>query len=240
VFCTFRKSKAKEINKFYNLMLKNNEVAVFYLGVSGVLARTSNQAVLIDPAGFLKKEEILTLKTLNLLLFTHDHLDHFSGGATQAIFKASATPILAEAKVAKKLNGKIPAEKLVIAENQKTYNFGDLSVRAVEGIHRGPIMLYQIKMGEITLFHGGDSGYVPLKDYPSDIAFVPTGRMSPTASPENAYKMVTDIKPEIVVAMHGSGKQKQQFEQKVKESLPNTAVLILESYTTKTISLMKK
>ncbi len=236
----FRKSKANEINNFYNLVLKNNEVVVFYLGVSGVLARTSNQAVLIDPAGFLKKEEILALKTLNLLLFTHDHLDHFSGGATQAIFKASATPILAEAKVAKKLNGKIPAEKLVIAENQKTYNFGDLSAKAVEGIHRGPIMLYQIKMREITLFHGGDSGYVPLKDYPSDIAFVPTGRMSPTASPENAYKMVADIKPEAAVAMHGSDKQKQQFEQKVKESLPNTAVLILESYTAKIITLMKK
>jgi len=221
-------------------MLKNNEVAVFYLGVSGVLARTSNQAVLIDPAGLLKKEEILALKTLNLLLFTHDHLDHFSEGATQAIFKASATPILAEAKIAKTLNGKIPAEKFVIAENQKTYNFGDLSARVVEGIHRGPIMLYQIKMGEITLFHGGDSGYVPLKDYLSDIAFVPTGRMSPTASPENAYKMVADIKPEAAVAMHGSGKQKQQFEQKVKENLPNTSILILESYTAKTITLMKK
>ena len=77
-------------------------------------------------------------------------------------------------------------------------------------------MLYQIKMGGITLFHGGDSGYVTLKDYPSDIAFVPIGRMSPTASPENAYKMVVDVKPEVAVAMHGSDKQKQQFSRKSK------------------------
>jgi len=218
-------------------MLKNNEVAVFYLGVSGVLARTSNQAVLIDPAGLLKKEEILALKTLNLLLFTHDHLDHFSEGATQAIFKASATPILAEAKIAKTLNGKIPAEKFVIAENQKTYNFGDLSARVVEGIHRGPIMLYQIKMDDITLFHGGDSGYVSLKEYPSQVAIVPVGRMTPTASPENAFKMVADLKPDVAISMHGSEKQKRQFEQKVKEAMPKTTVWAIESYTFKTVSL---
>ena len=209
----FRKSKTEEINNFYNQLLKIDEVAVFYLGVSGIIARTSNQAVLIDPAGLLKKDEILSLKTINLLLFTHNHLDHFNASATQAIFKVTAAPILAEAKVAKKMGGKIPPEQLLIAENRKTYNFNYISATAFEGIHRGPIMLYQIKMGGITLFHGGDSGYVSLKNYPSDIAFVPTGRMSPTASPENAYKMVADIKPAFAVTMHGSSNQKQQFEQ---------------------------
>ena len=59
------------------------------------------------------------------MLFTHDHLDHFSGSATEAIFKATAAPIVAEAKVTKKLNGKIPAEKLTSAETRKTYNFDD-------------------------------------------------------------------------------------------------------------------
>ena len=86
-------------------------------------------------------------------------------------------------------------------------------------------MLYQIKMDGITLFHGGDSGYVSLKDYPSQIAIVPVGRMSPTASPENAFKMVADIKPQVAIAMHGSDKQKQHFEQKVKEAMPQTAPL---------------
>lgn len=236
----FRKSKAREIRDFFDLSLKKDEVAVFYLGVSGIVARTINHAVLIDPAGFFKKDEISVLKTINLVLFTHNHLDHFSGSATEAIFKATAAPIVAETKVTKKLNGKIPAEKLTSAENKKTYNFSDLSATAIEGIHRGPIILYQIKMGEITLFHGGDSGYVPLKDFPSDIAFVPTGRMSPTASPENAYKMVADIRPNTAVAIHGSNKQKQQFEQKVREHMPNTSVLIMEPYTSKIITLKQK
>ena len=52
--------------------------------------------------------------------------------------------------------------------------------------------------------------------------------MSPTASPENAFKMVADLKPNVAVTMHGSDKQKRQFERKVKEAMPQTEVLIME------------
>ena len=195
---------------------------------------------MIDHAGFLKKDEIASLKTISLQLFTHDHLDHFNGNATQLIFEATSAPVLAETKVAKKLNGKIPVEKLVSAESGKTYTFGDITVSAIEGVHRGPIMLYQIKAGGITMFHGGDSGYVSLKDYSSEIAFLPTGRMSPTASPEKAFMMASDLNSQVVIAMHGSGKQKQQLEQKIKEGLPNTTVLIMNSFTAKTITVKQK
>ena len=123
----FRKSEAAEIEKFFTLPLAKNELAVFYLGVSGFLARNMDQAVLIDPAGLLKKDEISALKAVNLVLFTHDHLDHFKSGATEAIFKATSAPVLAEAKVADKLKGKIPADKLVSAESGKTYTFGDVT-----------------------------------------------------------------------------------------------------------------
>jgi mRNA degradation ribonuclease J1/J2 len=61
--------------------------------------------------------------------------------------------------------------------------------------------------------------------------------MSPTASPENAYKMVYDIKPNFAITMHGSDKQKQQFGQKVKEAIPQTAVVIMATYTTQTLSV---
>ncbi len=98
-------------------------------------------------------------------------------------------------------------------------------------------MLYQLKMDDVTVFHGGDSGYVSLTDYHSQVAIVPVGRMSPTASPENAYKMVVDVKPHVAIAMHGSGKQKRQFEEKVKAAMPQTEVYIMEPFTAKTVSL---
>jgi L-ascorbate metabolism protein UlaG (beta-lactamase superfamily) len=213
---------------------------MFYLGVSGFIIRSLSHALLIDPAGMLKGDELSALKGINLVLFTHDHLDHFSSGKMRDIFKDTAAPILAEPKVARKLDGKIPAEKLVSAENGKNYTLGDVAVRAIQGIHRGPIMLYQIKMDDLTVFHGGDSGYVSLKDCPSNVAIVPVGGMSPTASPENAYKMVVDVKPDVAIAMHGSDKQKQQFAEKVKETMPQVPVHILEPFTAKTVSLQQK
>jgi L-ascorbate metabolism protein UlaG (beta-lactamase superfamily) len=233
----FRKNKADEIHAFFSAPLQKNEIALYYFGVSAFIIRSINHSVIIDPAGMLKSDEIDALKGVNLVLFTHDHLDHFSSGKTQGIFKTAAAPILAEAKVAGKLEGKIPADKLVSAENGKNYSLGDVNVTAIQGIHRGPIMLYQIEMDGVTVFHGGDSGYVSLKDFASQVAIVPVGRMSPTASPENAYKMVADVKPDVAVTMHGSDKQKQQFEAKVKETMPQTAVYIMASFTAKTVSL---
>jgi L-ascorbate metabolism protein UlaG (beta-lactamase superfamily) len=236
----FRQSKASEIDQFFDSKLKENELALYYLGVSGFIVKTANEAVIIDPAGLLKGDETKALKTVNLMLFTHDHLDHFSSGKTQEIFEATNATVLAEAKVADKLKGKIPTEKLLKAESGKTYTIGNVKATAIHGIHRGPIMLFQLRMGGIAFFHGGDSGYVDLKEYPSQVAIVPVGRMSPTASPENAFKMVSDVKPEVAVTMHGYDKQKQQFEKKVKEAMPQTSVLIMEHYTWKTAALKEK
>ena len=98
-------------------------------------------------------------------------------------------------------------------------------------------MLYRVRMDGVTVFHGGDSGYVSLKDYPSQVSIVPVGGMSPTASPENACRMVVDVKPDVAIAMHGSDKQKREFEQRVREASPQTAVVLMAPYTTQTVTV---
>jgi L-ascorbate metabolism protein UlaG (beta-lactamase superfamily) len=164
-------------------------------------------------------------------------MDHFNSGNTVAIFKATGVPIIAEAKVTNKLKDKIPADKLTNAESGKTYTIGDITVKAIQGIHLGPIMLYHARMSNFAIFHGGDSAYVPLTEYPSDVEFLPTGRGSPTASPEKAFKMAVDLKPQDAFAMHGSEKQKHQFLQKVQEGLPQTKVIIMLPYSTESIQV---
>jgi len=232
-----RSSKAKEIVNFFTLGLSDNQIGVMYLGTSGIIARNSKQSVLIDVAGFLKDDEAAALKEVNLLLFTHSHLDHFSVGKTLKLFKITGAPVLAEAKVVNKLRGKIPNDKLTIATSGQTYIYGNLIVRAVQGIHRGPIMLFQVKMGGFLLFHAGDSGYVPVKDYQSQIAFLPTGRWSPTASPENAFKMASELEPNVVVVMHGSKGQHHDFETMVNEKMPQTKVITPAPYSPQTLEL---
>jgi len=233
----FRQSKAEQIGKFFALALSNNQIAVTYLGASGILARTSKQCVLIDAAGFLKDDEAAALKEVNLLLFTHSHMDHFSEGKTLKLFQTTAAPVLAEAKVAYRLKGGIPDDKLTNATSGQTYAYGDLIVKAVQGVHSGPIMLFQIKMGNLLVFHAGDSGYVPLKDYQSQLAFLPTGRWSRTASPENAFKMASELKPNVVVVMHGSKGQHEKFENMIKAKMPQTKVIIPAPYTSQTLEL---
>jgi len=162
-------------------------------------------------------------------------MDHFNQGKTLKLFKKTGSPILAEAKVADKLKGKIPLDKLTIAISGQTYAYGDVVVKAIQGVHRGPIMLFQVKMGELLMFHAGDSGHVPIKDYQSQLAFLPTGRWSPTASPENALKMASELKPKVVVVMHGSEGQHKDFEKMVIDKMPGTQVIRLVPYMPQTL-----
>lgn len=234
--------KTDETRELFSLPLEENEVHFKFLRYSGVIVRASKRTIIIDPANLLKDEDLKALKEegLDLLLFTHSHGDHFNLNHSLKIFNETGAPVLAEPLVARKLKGKIPSNKLISATPGKSYTIGDITVHAIKGEHIGPINLYQIKIGDLSIFHGGDSAYVPIKDYPSDIAFLPTGDPSPTASPQDALKMAADIKPSVVVAIHGSAGQNKEFERIVKGKMHNTMVIIPESNTSKTVTISKK
>jgi L-ascorbate metabolism protein UlaG (beta-lactamase superfamily) len=72
------------------------------------------------------------------------------------------------------------------------------------------------------------------------LAFLPTGDPSPTASPQDAFNMASDLKPSVVVAIHGSSSQSKDFENRIKGAMPNTTVIIPEPFTLKVVSLSKK
>lgn len=225
-----QKSKTDSVRKLFSLPLGRGEAAFLYLGYSGVILRGMGRTVAFDVANLLKGEEIGALESLDLLLFTHGHGDHYKSGETLEIFRATGAQILAESSVARDLRGKVPLDKLTTAEPGKTYSIGDFEITAISGIHRGPINLYQVKMVGSSVFHGGDSGYVSVREYPADLAFLPTGRPSPTASPEDALRMAMDIKPKVAVAIHGSAAQSNEFKKRVEEKIPETTVIIPEPY----------
>ena len=239
-------SKAQNIKKLFALSPRENELAFMFLGLSGVIVKTSNRTIIVDPADLLKGEEIkaLEMEIIDLLLFTHNHRDHYSSKYALDILKAKCPPILAEPLVADDLKGKIPPHvfhKLKSAAAGRSYNYGHfIGVNVVKGIHRGPINLYHIEIEDLSVFHAGDSGYVPVKDYPSDLAFLPTGSPSPTASPQEAFNMTTDLKPSVVVTIHGSADQNKKFESIIKSTMPETAVIIPEPYTSNIVTLPRR
>ena len=231
------RSRADLVDELYTTPLREDEAAFIYLGYSAILVRTAGEAIAFDVADLLKSQEIEALRRLDLLLFTHTHGDHYKSSEAIEIFKATGAHIVAEPLVAKDLHGNIPSDKLTSAVPEQTYNIDDFKVTTIKGIHGGPIDLYQVKKGEYSIFHGGDSGYVPLKGYKTDLAFLPTGTPSPTASPEDAFKMAHELRPKTAVAIHGSSGQNKEFQEKAVKKLPETTVIIPERHSLRKISL---
>lgn len=119
-------------------------------------------------------------------------------------------------------------ERLVATENGKSVSVGGFEVVAIDGIHPRPISVYRISTSRFSVFHGGDSGYRPVKDYPAKLAFLPTGFPSPSCSPESALRFALDLRPHVVVATHGKLAQMNKFRTLVEKELPETAVIIPE------------
>jgi len=89
--------------------------------------------------------------------------------------------------------------------------------------------VYVIELDGFRIFHGSDSGFVEdLKNIESrvHVALVPAGDPSPTASPQVAFEMTKATNPYVVIPMHGSPEQMQEFSDLVEDSDLQTTVTI--------------
>ena len=213
---------------FFASACTGNEMKFMFFKQSTVIFKASNKTILIDPAANIDKAILEKLKKsgLDLLIFTHAHYDHYDYAAALEIFAATGAHIVAAPEVAKELRQEVPKEKISVSSHQEKTSLNDIDVTAIMGKHIGPIYLYHIAVGNVRTFHGGDSAYIPLSDYPSDVAFVPTGDPSPTCSPKDAFKMVADLKPQVAVAIHGSPHQNEQFKTMMQDGLPDIALIL--------------
>ncbi|MHA2273396.1 MAG: MBL fold metallo-hydrolase [Candidatus Hodarchaeales archaeon] len=222
-----KKGSSIPLQEFYSLSLGKNELAAIYLGYAGILLRSQNHTIAFDLGKeSLHNEEIQALKSLDVHFYSHTHWDHWELKVSKKILEQTGAPIVAEPQIAQELMSKVESNLLNAAIPEDTLTINDFGISAITGVHGRPITLFRVKWDGFSVFHGADSGYIPLTKYPADVAFLPTGTPSPTCSPENALKAALELKPKVAIAMHGIQSQLQKFSKLMEKEMPDTAVML--------------
>jgi L-ascorbate metabolism protein UlaG (beta-lactamase superfamily) len=225
-------SLAESVDKLYDAELGPKEFAFIYAGYAGILLRTKDKVVALDPADLffnVKKQ----LRFLDLITYSHSHHDHYNLSNAVALHKKTDVTIISEYNMVDELRSRIPAEKVhsgpevfqTVREGPK-FKLDGIKVQLHRGVHPRPIVQCRITIGQLKIFHAADSGYWPVGKGKLDVAFLPTGWPSPTCAPGVALAMAMDMKPTFAVAVHGQEDQDQAFKRLVENELPDTTVII--------------
>ncbi|MFX0211903.1 MAG: MBL fold metallo-hydrolase [Candidatus Hodarchaeota archaeon] len=225
-------SKVEAIKALFSLELDVNEFAFIFLGYSGILLRSNNYAIAIDPSRSLGQPEVSVLEHLDLLFFTHNHWDHYLNKEALEIIKKTGAHVVADVLTSEELKASVPPNMITVGDSgssANTYQIDNHEVVALRGIHVGPITQYLVNLGGVKVFHGGDSGYWRHKDISADIAFVPTGTAT-TCSPTVAIAVVMNLQPKIAIPMHGNKQDIRQFSFLMGKVLPEIEVIVPEKF----------
>jgi len=213
----YNRSSSSPFREFGDMQLGEGEVGVMYLGTSAFILRTSHHTIVIDPATKIPTDAIASLGMIDAILITHEHGDHFDASATFELHHASEGVVVANEGAYGSLAELIHrAEKLILLMPGEDAAVDGMVVTAIAANHSGlsPLM-YVISVDGMMILHGSDSGFIPaLEEYRGeiDMALLPTGGGSPTASASEAYKMASAVLPKLVIPMHGTSTDYGELE----------------------------
>ncbi len=220
------------MTKLYQTELDSNEFAFIYLGYAGILLRIRDLTIAFDPADYLSKVKS-KISTLDFITYSHSHYDHYTLRDAVSLYKISKAHIISEFSMVEELQSKIPSDMITAGpetfrtvRDEMVVDFKGARFKMHRGVHPRQIIQFRVKLGKVRIFHGADSGYWPVGKQKVDVAFIPTGKPSPTCAPGVGLAMVMDIKPTFALAMHGSDKQCKKFKELVENEVPETKVII--------------
>lgn len=199
-----------------------------WLGHASWKLKAGDKTIYIDPyQGNYDKEA-------DVILSTHSHTDHCEPSKVNAI-KGEKTVVVAPEDCATKIGSPVkslkPGDKVV---------FGDVEVEAVEAYNvkrfrspgvpfhpKGLGVGYLVRYGGKTLYHVGDSDFIPemreLKGI--DLMLIPSGGTY-TMDNEDAAEATMVISPKKVIPMHIWDTDPDEFKDKVlSESDVNVVIL---------------
>jgi len=215
-----------------SLTLKKGEVAfLWFNNYSGVVVRTPSKTLVVDPADVDPR----IFKTVDALLITHEHFDHFDESLTREIYRRTQCNIVADSTSSMRLKDALPAGKLHEMRVGKEIRLDNIIVRAEAFRHpaTAPVSYLITTEDGVKIYHTGDSlPYPNMKQVgersPPDVVFCTVGVPAPGASPETGLEIVKMVKPKVAVPYHASAADRKKFAELVAKEAPNVKCMVIE------------
>ena len=211
---------------------KKGEVAfLWFNNYSGVVIKTPSKTLLVDPVDIASE----TFQTVDAILITHEHYDHFDESLTKEIYKRTQCTVVADLASARKLRDTLPADKLHEMQLGKEIRFGNITVRAEAYRHpaTAPVSYLITTEDGVRIYHAGDS--LPHPDMRQigeqrapDLVFCTVGAPAPGASPRTGLEIVKMVKPKVAVPFHAPPPDRRKFAELVAKETPNVKCLVIE------------
>jgi len=172
----------------------------------------------------------------DIILVTHSHFDHCDASKINRVRK-SDTVIIAPEECASKVGGNVrvlkPGEKTtinnIIVEAVHAYNVRRFRSPGKPFHPKGLGLGYLITIGDKTIYHAGDTDFIPemknLRDRKITLALLPSGGTYTMDNPEAAEAAIT-INPEIVIPMHRWDTNPEEFKRRVESASKIRVVLL--------------
>ncbi|MBS7634560.1 MBL fold metallo-hydrolase [Candidatus Bathyarchaeota archaeon] len=216
------------------------EIGVLFLGDSAFVLKTSRHVVIVDPSSKILRDAAKSLGKIDAVLITHEHSDHFASEATLDLYRESGCVIIVNEGAYGNLRTLLEQKSLVLMKPGENVSINGILIESVDANHSAvsPLM-YVITMDGLTMLHASDSGFTySLGKFAEkiDLAILPIGSPSPTASPSEALKMAKAVLPKKIVMMHGSSSEYSEFRNLLANSGLNITIEEVEAHKPRKIS----
>ena len=214
-----------EITRSY---VPKNGVTIFWLGQGGFAFKTpQNKVILVDPylsestgarrlvPKALHPHQVRTdaerqQQTLfpNLVLCTHDHLDHTDPESLNEIAETSSASFMGPPSSCKQITDSgIDPARVVTIKAGESRDLEGVNIRAVFAKHNEDSVGYVLSFGPTRVYITGDSEYDPrlvseVKPLKPDILIVCINGKWGNMSAADAAKLTAQLNPKVVIPMH--------------------------------------
>lgn len=238
-----------------NMVMEDDEIAWLWLGQASFAYRFGNTAtILIDPylSGEVENSGLLTRICPeygrpedivgDLILVTHDHLDHFDSETVHYAVERAGIPIAGPTSCYVHYLGlSLPTEKFTRIDRGESMQYKNILIKAVLAHHPSGDNIWDsvgflIEFQGFTIYHVGDSELtanlsLETSGIKPDMLVVPINGKMGNMDAEEAASLVSTTEAALVIPMHfGMFEENtcnpQIFYKLVKETCPHSKACI--------------